>query len=63
MDRAARLYADALETLELALAAPSPVERAMLLTVAICIRDHAREFSSAADGWPPSPTETSARAQ
>ncbi len=54
MDRAGQLYQDALETLELALAAQDPEQRLMLISVAQCIRDHARDrFSRPTDPWPP----------
>lgn len=42
-DKAEVLYRDALETLDMALAAEGEV-RAMLMSVAMCIRDHARSM-------------------
>jgi hypothetical protein len=55
MTKAGTLYGDALELLDLAMQAPSIEQRVMLLSVAVCIRDHARDrFSGPSDPWPPS---------
>ncbi len=54
MNKAKTLYGDALTLLDVALAEKDPVQRIMLLSVAICIRDHARaRFSGPFDPWPP----------
>ena len=54
MDKAKVLYGDALHLLDVAAKTTDPAQRAMLLKVAVCIRDHARDvFSRPSDAWPP----------